>query len=295
MNSVAAIGWREGNTVLDWCTATLVTPRVMITAAHCIEGLTPTDIPALAAFFGFDTDNPGANTEVVNLAEAYQHPQYDGDQGDERDIAVLILERDARTVRQLPFRSEPLAIEDLCLSDKHCPGRSGPTELLGVGYGDTSSAGAGGGVRRSALMDALDLDASFLWNAGYVSNTCFGDSGGPIFSMEEGAWNLWGVVSWGDDNCTEYGANSRVGLYSNWLLNKIEGVHGTRDPCAAGSLYQDGICDPLCPDKDSDCSDDPPPPEGKTCGCAPKDDSAQSSFPFAVLLPWAVVLRLRRN
>ena len=70
--------------------------------------------------------------------------------------------------------------------------------------------------------------------AGYLegeqrTDTCKGDSGGPLICQRDGVWKLFGVTSWGDNTfCNPSptdavpGVYTRVDRYRNWIQSRIE-------------------------------------------------------------------------
>ena len=192
------------------CTGTLISPTVVMTAAHCVYetnkrgnllGIArPSDFrmrvgsrdPADAAL--------GVGADVVAvLPQPYY--RWDGNHHF-HDIALLALSR-------------PLAQTPAALAEQH-PGEGKP--LLIAGYGRSSTTDKSGPRRlRVAQIDAADpaschlvsesFDASWLFCGTAASSdltvpggtACFGDSGGPAFASENTTGNVVveGVISYG--------------------------------------------------------------------------------------------------
>ncbi len=61
--------------------------------------------------------------------------------------------------------------------------------------------------------------------AGYErdkEDSCGGDSGGPFVVDVNGEPKLAGVVSWGSEDCSTYGAYSRITYYLDWIENNTD-------------------------------------------------------------------------
>ncbi len=180
-----------------FCTATLISPRVVITAAHCLEDVRAAD---LSFFVGVNADVPSSGTRVA-VESLHLHPDYDADEF-LNDIGIAVLE-EAVDADVLPILRAPMG--DAWID----------RELIFVGYGWSPEDGLG--IKRSVLIPLAYLyDDAFEYSAEGL-NTCQGDSGGPALYEIDGQVTLVGVTSYGDPECEEYGVNMRVDPYTNFI------------------------------------------------------------------------------
>jgi hypothetical protein len=87
-----------------------------------------------------------------------------------------------------------------------------------------------------------------------------------MFLDDEDNWTIWGVHSWGDQNCAILSGSTRTDLFAEWIVDQIEAEYGTRDVCEVNEWYDDGTCD-VCDEPDPDCA-----PEGDDDDSAGDDD-----------------------
>jgi hypothetical protein len=192
-----------------FCTGTVIAPRAVLTAAHCLaRGNRP---PAeVQAFFG---DDWAAGGPSVAVTEGFLHPDYymnDARGAPMNDVAVLVLAADAPEA-PLPWQRAPL------------PEVHGEAVTL-VGYGITAPGTTDGlGVRRRVGQTIIALDETFYYYSGDADGTCQGDSGGPMLLDVGGVPVVIGVTSFGDDTCVEFGANTRLDRFAGFVAAHVEG------------------------------------------------------------------------
>ena len=269
----AVVGLGAGGLTL--CTGTIIAPRVVLTAGHCLDNFNEDLIMAFGrAYVGTEANDPEYQ---LGFASVLYHPEYTDDEF-AFDVGVLELSDDS-PVEAVMIRTRRMNAEDR--------GR----ELIAVGFGDALDQGDGG-TKRSA---PITLD--FIYDHYYEfrtntnpggGNICSGDSGGASLTEEEsGRWTQWGIHSFGDEDCTRLGADTRTDVFADWILDFVEAVHGTRDQCEANGFYDDGLCDENCDQPDPDClpdRPDPPPPPTGCQGCPSPDGPQNGGLSFLPLV-----------
>src|SRR5262249_23737465 len=66
---------------------------------------------------------------------------------------------------------------------------------------------------------------------------CQGDSGGPSFAMVDGRVTQVGVTSFGDQNCSQFGADTRTDAERGFLLEHVPQLECSTDAdCADGRM-----------------------------------------------------------
>jgi hypothetical protein len=159
-----------------YCTGTLISETVFLTAAHCL------DFPATTKYYV--TFAPSLLTGPYILAtEVHIHPDY---ASAFVDIGVVILP-EGTTTGITPAELPTLGY----LDEVFARGGQAHTPAVLVGYG-TTSLGRGNtepvfqGIRMVAQTRILQVLGGFLFVATNAVNagrggSCFGDSGGPLF------------------------------------------------------------------------------------------------------------------
>ena len=270
-DAVASLIGSTGATSTWQCTAMLVSPKVAITAAHCVMDQDGTVATSIQLLFG---PSNADLFESATVTAIHPHPDYVGFTNN--DIAVVVL---ASAVDVVPMAWRWWPIGDSWVSQQ---------DMFAVGFGVTGDNSNDSGVKRSVSIPLYNLSTTSVLTDIGTTGTCYGDSGGPIFHWEGDRWVSWGVASWAVGGCTGLGTHTRVDAYADWIVEIIADAEGTDDMCAAAQMYEDGVCDEICDALDPDCVD------ASGCTCSATDQKARHRW-FAAAFVLSLLLYFRRT
>lgn len=189
---------------LGACSGTVVTPRVVLTAAHCLDA-DPQAVGIVRVWLG-----SGAEIEARSFSS---YPGYRFNTPGVYDVGVVVVNDD------LPRNPLPI------LTSRD--GRVGETAII-AGWGrDQNNATASlraGSTTLSAVRNGF-LETLY---APPSSSVCSGDSGGPILLQEGGSWVIGGITSATSDNVCNTGTNFyqsvRQADVRNFILQNVPGI-----------------------------------------------------------------------
>src|SRR5215217_794854 len=223
------------------CSATLISPTVLITAAHCTEGVLGSTLVTFDSVIAEEPPSPfpvaadpsaGYTPEEITEAgylsgTAYAHPEYSGftDLRNWNDVGVIVLDEPVTGITPATLAPEGYL-------DDFAQPRLNQTLFEVVGYGTEVRKPESGPqkpqpmsyplIRRYTTGPGQKLTEQILQLNGNLNDTrggggtCFGDSGGPVFLNGY----LVAVTSYGyTANCRYLGGYQRVDIpvVQDWL------------------------------------------------------------------------------
>lgn len=202
-----------GSMQASLCTGEVISPHVVLTAAHCVDPATvgqgaKTYVYTQPVFDFTKAPPPGtlfaASDVHYDLSFDPQHPE------NAHDIGVVIMGAPL-AITPIPYNRKPITADLF----------GQPARL--IGYGITSATDTmSAGTKREAPSVMIGLDKNNTSLVDYqdgMHGICEGDSGGPGLMMIDGQERIVSVTSFGYQGCptSQPGAETRVDLYTPFV------------------------------------------------------------------------------
>lgn len=203
--STVALVMAKNEKIMGICTGTLIFPKVILTAAHCLDEK-PDRVVAV-----FAPQIQGVARERTRTASSWeQHPDWGkSSESGRADIALVKLDGDHPTGAVV---AKPLP-SSIQLKEND--------EFVIAGYGlSIAYIKTGQGILRKAKSTILGaMSPSEIVTDGSKSSICFGDSGGPAYLERNGEAYIWGVASAvSSEDCDEMSVHTDLLSHSSWIV-----------------------------------------------------------------------------
>ena len=196
----------------QFCGATVIAARTVLTAAHCVEDATAASVEVITGRGRLSDERSGQRTRVVRIDI---HPDW---RSRFTDAALLHL-------------AGPVSAPAMALSGPAGGAAGLPALVAGWGLTSASATGSASDDLRSTILTIRPAatcraahgsdydDARMLCASAPGRDSCQGDSGGPLVTTTGGEARLAGIVSFGGERCADPavpGVYTRVSAIAGW-------------------------------------------------------------------------------
>jgi uncharacterized protein (TIGR03382 family) len=231
--TVMLAGFPPDRSVLDTCTAAIVSPTVLLTAAHCIDAANHPGY-LYGVFTGDDAsvypNLTALEPQLRTVASVHPHPQYSTNLPFYGDIGVVVMSA------PLPITPIPMQLDAL---DTTVVGKAAQI----IGYGQiVYNTYNGKRFEAMTTVGALDSDTILVGDA--AKHACLGDSGGPAIVNGK----LVGVDSYGPTGCGGPAHYRRVDTFKPFIEQYVPPAavdptgDPTEDPTGDTTVSEDSGC-----------------------------------------------------
>lgn len=196
---------------LQFCGATLISSTWVLTAAHCLEGMSKNEIKVLLNTY--DLQNM---EQTLSVKRIISHPEYDNIEL-YNDIGLIELSSSVSNVPSIPINTKTSLATN---QDAWVAGwgltsvdtESFPDELRDALVPIINTSTCNTSDSYDGALDNTQICAGYMDG---LKDSCQGDSGGPLIVQNNGIYELAGIVSYGGSDTQACGAANFPGVYTN--------------------------------------------------------------------------------
>ncbi len=200
------------------CSGTLIMDDLVVSAAHCVEGVSTAD---LRIYFGNNLETDPGEFRSVKWIEV--HPDWNPSllTG---DISLIKLASKApANIKPIPALPAELKLTEADVGTT--------IEFSGFGKTEDDVTGIKMHVHNEIELVCPGPDACFLGFNRVAAKAlaylqpkpeggpCSGDSGGPAFIVRDGVEYVTGATSYGDQTCATFGVSTDISAYADWIAS----------------------------------------------------------------------------
>lgn len=236
----------QSDSATHFCGGTLIDEYWVLTAAHCLEDLSTSELRLYIG--GLSSNRTNTTAELRRADLVIPHPLYSEDQNFINDIALIKLsEASTKT---------PVSIASETVNSSLPVG----VDLKVMGWGLTSETNRTASEELREVLVSYQADSTCrniygntqtYWDSFICAgesqggkDACSGDSGGPLLANVDDEPAQVGIVSWGN-GCARrgfYGAYSEIATYHDWIEQVRQSVN-IIGPDKIGFLGEDDTAD----------------------------------------------------
>ncbi|XP_078491103.1 uncharacterized protein LOC100175024 [Ciona intestinalis] len=226
----------------DACGGTLIASNLVLTTAHCIQNVNPSQVTVTLGVSNFlDTSN--VHRQTFSISKFERHPDFDSLRL-QNDVAILWLSTPAII---------GLYVAPICMPNGQVPPDG--EKCWTTGYGSLAEGGSTPQPLQEVDVPIVNVHTcaavyqsftqkvipSTMVCAGYQQggkDACQGDSGGPLVCQrcDSCSWYLAGITVFGRGcgRANSYGVYTKISAFESWIASKTQLSHVVK-PCTLPS------------------------------------------------------------